>query len=179
MSRVRRNVFIDEPAGEFERAAFVVYVVRDDHVRTEASRSGDGSGHARAHLVQVSREGQYRSAGPEDVGGSRVRVALQVGALSEYRERIRARCELSAHLGGVQEEVGDATSLHMFILIRDVGEDNSVGDLLAGPLRSGLLEVHLAGRREAEKPQDRIRVSLQNGEPEPEDVRVDLRSSHM
>lgn len=77
LAGVGRNVLVNEAAGKFERAAFVLEFARHDHVATKSGSSSDGSRDARAHLVQVARESQDRRAGPEDVGGSGVGVALQ------------------------------------------------------------------------------------------------------
>lgn len=77
LAGVGRNILVNEAAGKFKRTALVFEVVRHDHLRTEPGSSSDGSRDARAHLVQVARESQDRCAGPENVGGSGVGVALQ------------------------------------------------------------------------------------------------------
>lgn len=78
------------------------------------------------------------------------------------------------HLGRVEEEVGDPAAMDVVVLVGDVGKYDAIGDLLACPARSRLLEVCFAWSGEAEKPKDRVRVLLQDLEPDAEDERVDL-----
>lgn len=66
--------------------------------------------------------------------------------------------ERRAHLGRVEEEVGDPPATDVLVLVRDVGEDDPARDLGPGPADGHVLEVALARRWEAKEPKDRVRV---------------------
>lgn len=64
----------------------------------------------------------------------------------------------------------------MLVLVGHVGENDSVGDILTRPLSSSFLEMLFAGRREAKEPKNRIRMLLENGQPETENEGIDLKN---
>ena len=57
-------------------------------------------------------------------------------------------------LGSVEEEVAHTGTRDVFVLGRDVGEDDAGCDLGASPEKGGFAEVGLAEVWEAEEPQD-------------------------
>lgn len=121
--------------------------------------------------MEVAREGEDGSAGPEDVGGGGVGVDLRT---ARHQRLPKQAARNRMHLGRIEEQVGDPAAVDVVVLLRDVGEDDAVGDFRTGPLERHLLEVRLAWRREAEQPEDRVAVLGEDREPDAEDVGVDL-----
>lgn len=80
-----------------------------------------------------------------------------------------------AHLGCVEEQVSDSSTMDVIVLVGDIGEDDAVGDFLTRPAKSRLLEVRLSRRWEAQKPENRVGNLDEDVEPDAEDEGVDLK----
>lgn len=78
------------------------------------------------------------------------------------------------YLGCVEEQVGDTSTMDVVVLVGDIGENDSICDLLTRPAKGRLLKVGLSWRGEAKKPQDRVRDLNEDIEPDAEDEGVDL-----
>lgn len=81
---------------------------------------------------------------------------------------------MGAHLGRIEEQVSDSSTMNVIVLVGDIGEDDSIGDFLTRPAKGRLLEVRLSWGREAEKPQDRVGDLDEDVEPDAENEGVDL-----
>ena len=76
---------VDQPFAQGDGFLFIVFFAGSDKFRRSAFAFGifgkgaeeDGSCHAGAHFVSVARQGQKRRSTPQDVSGSRVRIALR------------------------------------------------------------------------------------------------------
>lgn len=114
---------VGESLGVGDRASFVLSWRRDDHLRTESSRECNARGDARAHLVQVAGVGEDGGTRPEDVGGGRMSVHLQ-----RCQDETEDRNMVGTHLGGVEEEISDSTSVDVLVLVSDVGKVDAIRD---------------------------------------------------
>lgn len=103
----------------------------------------DRGRHAGAHFVIVAREGEQWCAGPEDVGGGGVRVAL----------------------GRVEEEVADAGAGNVLVLLGYVGEEDAVRHCWPGPHPRCLFEIGFSEVGKAKQPQDCLRQALEDAQP--------------
>jgi hypothetical protein len=77
-------------------------------------------------------------------------------------------------LGGIEEEVADAGARDMLVLLRNVGEDDAVGDFRSRPHVGSLFEVGLAEVGEAEEPEDGVGETFEDAEPGAEGGGFDL-----
>lgn len=82
---------------------------------------------------------------------------------------------MKTNLGSIEEEIRDSTPTDMLVLVADVREDDAACDIGAGPSEGDVLQVVLAGSREAEEPKNRVGVLCEDREPDAEDEGVDLR----
>lgn len=106
--------------------------------------------------------------------------AAVVCALHYWKEVVsyvdaKAQSRNSAHFCRVQEQIGNAPSVDVVILVGDVGENDTIRDAFAGPLERCRFEMSFSRRWETQQPQDRVWVLLKDVEPDTEDERIDLR----